>query len=360
MTLHVIPIEPIKKRYSAQWLTWFNEELQKYSKYNHILQAYEPFRYLEDGTTTTIKCGEFLDVTRTHIYKSQQIQILMEMFELNRIKNGDTILLLDGWFPGVEAIAYARDALGLKIKIVGMFHAGTYDPHDFLTQRGMDKWGKYVETGWFKIYDKIIVATQYHKQLLVKTREVDPAKIHVIFFPMYTDWVKEMSVHDKKEDMIVFPHRIAPEKNYQKFDMLMEYHYPVELNFVTTATNYITKEGYWEALSKAKIAVSFSDQETWGIAMIESVLSGAIPIVPDRLSYSELYPSIFKYKGSYNAPIEVEEVHKFICLYYNDKDFRQRAETEVAILRDKFITLGMTSIPTIINQCCALQYNVEC
>ena len=46
---------------------------------------------------------------------------------------------------GLEMLAYVRDGLGLKFKIVGILHAGTYDPHDFLTQKGMASWGRPLE-----------------------------------------------------------------------------------------------------------------------------------------------------------------------------------------------------------------------
>ena len=32
------------------------------------------------------------------------------------------------------------------------------------------------KNSWFALYDKIIVATQYHKDLLIKTRSIDPQK----------------------------------------------------------------------------------------------------------------------------------------------------------------------------------------
>ena len=40
-------------------------------------------------------------------------------------------------------------------------------------------------------------------------------------------------------------------------------------------------------------------QETLGISCYEGALAGAIPMVPDRLSYSEMYADGFKYPSEW-------------------------------------------------------------
>lgn len=61
--------------------------------------------------------------------------------------------------------------------------------------------------------------------------------------------------------------------------------------------NRIVRFGYCEErdeyrvlLSKAKIVVSTARQENFGIAVVEAIVAGAIPLLPDRLSYPELLP----------------------------------------------------------------------
>jgi len=57
------------------------------------------------------------------------------------------------------------------------------------------------------------------------------------------------------------------------------------------------KDFYFRTLSGASVAVSMAQQETAGIAMIESVFAGCVPLVPNRVAYRELYPSLFLYDG---------------------------------------------------------------
>lgn len=346
MTLHIVPIEPIEERYSAQWLTWFDRSLTDHPSIPVEFRAYEPHGFLETGETVQIHRGEFLDVVNTNAYKAEQLQILCQAINNFKIKDGDIILFLDGWFPGLEMLAYIRDGLNLKIKIVGMFHSGTYDPHDFLTQHGMQAWGSPLENAWFTIYDQIIVATNYHKFLMTNLRRIDPNKIKVVFFPMLTDWIPSNII--KNSNQIVFPHRLAPEKCPNRFHQLQKLAFEDTVNFIMTKNETKQKSKYWELLASSKIAVSFALQETWGIAMIESVLCGCIPIVPNRCSYSELYPALFKYESSDNVMIEVAQVARMIHHFIK---IDQEVIEELQKLKIKFKSLGMTSISTIVHHC---------
>lgn len=349
MTLHIVPIEPMEERYSAQWLKWFYQYFNANMDIDVCLSRYDPCHFLETGKLVEITNGQFLDVTRTNVYKAMQLQKLCEDLGSGLIKDGDVLLFLDGWFPGLEMLAYIRDGLGRKVKFVGMFHAGTYDPNDFLTQRGMESWAQHMEMGWFNIFDKIIVATEYHKSLILKSRAVDPNKIKVIFFPMLTDWVAPICV--EKEPIVVFPHRMAPEKQPDRFKLLAQYTYPEELRFVMTKDAVDTKQEYWELLSRSKFAVSFANQETWGIAMIEAVLSGCIPIVPDRCSYVELYPSIFRYDGGENPLADVGVVRSIIIKLSEPGVVGEIIIQQLCQLQDTFKVLGSVAIPRIVGEC---------
>jgi len=50
------------------------------------------------------------------------------------------------------------------------------------------------------------------------------------------------------------------------------------------------RKEYAQWLQKAHIVVSTAKHETFGISIVESVFSGALPLLPNRLSYPELFP----------------------------------------------------------------------
>ena len=293
--LYNIPIESLESRYSAQWNRWFPQAFEAH----HV-----PF-YTVYGTQLThqITHGSFLDVTGTNHFKASQLQFLTKLVWDGSVQTGDKFFFHDLWFPGIEMLAYIRDGLGLDISIYGILHAGSYDPYDFLAKKGMGGWASHLERSWLEIVDKVFVATEFHRDLILAERGGgNPAladKIVVTGLPMQPE--EFTSPTKAKRDLVVFPHRLDKEKNPDLFDGLAAAHRRSGWQFVKTKEVTSTKAEYYDLLSQAKIAVSFADQETWGIAQLEAVFCGCIPIVPDKLSYRELYPAMFRYTSLAHA-----------------------------------------------------------
>ena len=59
-----------------------------------------------------------------------------------------------------------------------------------------------------------------------------------------------------------------------------------------------SREAYARLLASCDIAVSTAVNEFFGLAMVEAAYSGCYPLVPDRLSYPELYPAQMRYRGA--------------------------------------------------------------
>lgn len=55
------------------------------------------------------------------------------------------------------------------------------------------------------------------------------------------------------------------------------------------------RDAYEAILRAAHIAVSTADHEFFGVSMLEATHFGARPLVPDRLSYPELFPAVYRY-----------------------------------------------------------------
>jgi hypothetical protein len=105
-----------------------------------------------------------------------------------------------------------------------------------------------------------------------------------------------------KRDLILFPHRIAPEKQVEIFRDLKE-HLP-QYEFVVCQDQFLTKNEYHNLLGEAKIVFSANLQETLGISCYEGAVVDAIPMVPDRLSYSEMYLDAFKYPSKWTESFD--------------------------------------------------------
>ena len=85
-------------------------------------------------------------------------------------------------------------------------------------------------------------------------------------------------------------------------------------------------------LGEAKIVFSASLQETLGIGCYEGALVGAIPMVPDRLSYSEMYFDNFKYPSDWTSSWDnyIKNRQALILFIMQNVDFYDSRRTLLA------------------------------
>jgi hypothetical protein len=115
-----------------------------------------------------------------------------------------------------------------------------------------------------------------------------------------------------KRDLILFPHRIAPEKQVEIFRDLKE-QLP-QYEFVVCQEQQLTKNEYHNILGRAKLVFSANLQETLGISWYEGALVNAIPMVPDRLSYSEMALPEFKYPSTWTEDFASYRQHRVLVV----------------------------------------------
>lgn len=327
-----IPIEPLEERYSLQWDRWFRNAFEEDTELD-VLHVYG------ECTSGKINQGSFLDVVETNLYKTTQLERILTILSQYDDKEKLILFFHDLWFPGILNIAYLRDGLGLKnLRICGCLHAGSYDNFDFLNKKNMTPWASFFEHALGVIVDKVFVATRFHRDLLAHTR-LQKQDIEVTGFPIFPTFLrKNIEPNEDRDPIIVFPHRLDSEKNPNLFYQLSKT--PSLKNCIFVKSKEVTqnKREYYQLLQKSKFAVSFADQETWGIAMQEAVLCGCIPIVPDRLSYKEMYNNVFKF-GSMAECVHLIETH-----------LKKFPLASLHVQRNTILQDGKNAIPNILKQ----------
>ena len=301
MTLWLLDLESVESRYTSQWKTHLPKLLKDFN-----VKVVEGADDIPPATTP----GAFLNFGGTNIYKSTQIEKIARAFTNGEVKSGDHILFTDAWHPGIINIKYMSELLGIKVITHGLWHAGSYDPADFLGRLiGDAPWVRHAERSMFECFDHNYFATQFHIDLFKKSFAVADNKIVRTGWPM--EYMKETLEPFKgtaKRDLILFPHRIAPEKQPEIFDDLQQS--MPEYEFIMCQTEQLRKPEYHKMLAEAKIVFSANLQETLGISWYEGALVGAIPMVPDRLSYTEMYPDEFKYPSEWTENWDSYLKHK--------------------------------------------------
>jgi len=296
MTIHIVDIEAVDTRYTKQWKEHLPAQLRRATNEDVVV--------ISGGETPQATTpGAFLNFGGTNVYKSKQLETIGEMFCNGEIKDGDYFLYTDAWNPTVIQLRYMAELLGVDIRVGGLWHAGSYDPHDFLGRLIGDKpWVRHAEMSMYECYDDNFFATDFHIDLFTDTMmdnyDVDMDKAIKVGWPM--EYLKDSLTSYKgmeKRDLILFPHRIAPEKQVEIFRDLKE-RLP-QYEFVVCQEQELTKNEYHNLLGEAKIVFSANLQETLGISWYEGALVDAIPMVPDRLSYSEMALPEFKYPSAW-------------------------------------------------------------
>jgi hypothetical protein len=310
----LVDLESVETRYTGQWKTHVPNLLRKAGHHVHVISGPSD---IPSATTP----GAFLNFGGTNIYKAAQVEEMGRLFTGGKIVAGDHFIFTDAWHPGIINLKYMSELLQIPVKIHALWHAGSYDPQDFLGRLiGDTPWVRYAEKSFFAAIDHNYFATQFHidmfcKNLLNETFEdtikefISEGKIVKTGWPMeYMSDTLLMYKNMPKRDLILFPHRIAPEKQVEIFRDLKE-HLP-QYEFVVCQDQQLTKNEYHNLLGEAKMVFSANLQETLGISWYEGAIVGAIPLVPDRLSYSEMAFDTFKYPSQWTESYDAYTVYR--------------------------------------------------
>lgn len=308
MTIHLLPIEPFEERYTEQWYRWWKQDLEAE---NHIVNIIDGVDISSIGER---EGGEWLDPTKTWIWKGRQLENLARAFHNKEIKDGDTILSLDMWNPCLTGALYMRDTTKVRVKIGAFYHAGASDPNDFLSRMGCRKWALDVERGWIKGIDFVLCGSDFAAKMLktnLSLLNASGAKIYAVGYPIkqlelidncnYIEW-------NKRDRIVVFPHRLAPEKQPHLFKELEKQYFEIfgddGTKFIRTRDVCSNKKEYYDTLAKSRVSVSLAKQETFGIAQQEASALGCWVLNPMCCSY----PEVTRGTGLLYKPYDLKEM----------------------------------------------------
>ena len=312
MTIYIVDLEAVDTRYTKEWKKYLPLQLKRHTN--------SKIEVISGGNTPQATTpGAFLNFGGTNVYKAKQMQQIGELFCNGKIKDGDYFLYTDAWNPTVLQLRYMAELLGINIRIGGLWHAGSYDPQDFLGRLIGDKpWVRNAERSMFETYDNNFFASDFHINMFVDTFKefgnyvgltTDKTKVRRVGWPMeYLEGSMSAYKGMDKKDIILFPHRIAPEKQpdifYDLKDALPQY------EFVVCQEKELSKNEYHNLLGEAKMVFSANLQETLGISWYEGCLVDTMLLVPDRLSYTEMAIDEFKYPSEWTQDFKSYQKNK--------------------------------------------------
>ena len=79
-----------------------------------------------------------------------------------------------------------------------------------------------------------------------------------------------------------------------------------------------SREAYYQWLRRGSVVVSTARQENFGIAVVEAMAHGCLPLLPARLSYPEILPETFHSDFLYGSQEELETKLAHLLSHWND------------------------------------------
>lgn len=328
---YIVDIEPLDNRYTKQWRTWIPKVAQEYlgEGFNVVNIAGEEGEYKKPEP------GAFFDFLGTCKYKASQTIRIAELFEQGKVRDGDIFYFTDAWNQTIHFLKYMAELKDIQIYTAGIWHAGAYDPTDILGVKIKNKpWVYGFEASSYYAFDINFFGSHYNKNLFLQTlglqdeervlgRCVSPGAYCL-------EWIRDLKNDHAKENIVVFPHRLNYDKAPYVFDEIaaeVQKTRP-DIRFVKTQEQNFSKEEYYDFLKTCKVIFSANKHENLGIGTFEAMCSGCIPLLPDKLSYHEMYDPVFKYEvhdNLYDVGANREYLARRI-LYYIDYYENYRAD----------------------------------
>ena len=326
-TIYIIPIEPIDQRYTKQWYDNIPVVLEQ-----QIAERNLDYQVVtidgEDFKPDVRTEGAFLDFGATNVYKSTQTTAVSKLFSNGKVKAGDKFLITDAWNFIITPIKYMSDLLDIPVEIHSIWHAGAYDPSDILGYKMQPDWPNHVEKSWYYSSDYNYYATNFHKDMFLRNLNIPQGN--------YNKAIRSGQPHElivdnltqyqttAKTNTVMWPHRYNDDKQPAIAEDLSN-----DFAMVITQKMNLDKSEYYAKMGGCKAIFSCALHENLGISVMEAVLTGAIPIVPDRCSYSEMYLPEFKYPSEWTKDyVAYVENRSQLTAFIQDKldNFNQYTE----------------------------------
>lgn len=266
--LYLLPQLPVKNRYTEDWIQMWERELTRLGVAFSVIGS----KKVEPLTKY------FTNPEKALRYECNQIK------ELTKLKSAK-LLCLDTDFPGL--LAPAIQVLKLTnpdLKCYGYLHAGSWCNGDIFKDTSGKKW---MERAMFDVFDKIFVATNYHKKKIETFFGKSFKNIKVVGCPFYKEDVFRLAKPLKysEKDVILVSGR--PEQQAKSLLEELKENFGQNNDIIANPKPKTRKE-YFKLLSRAKIVISLKIEETFGLSQLEAYALGGIPLCPNRYSYPEI------------------------------------------------------------------------
>ncbi len=270
--LILVPQYPAKMRYSEWWISDFEKHLSKYFD-DIVILGKSKIKELELTKYNSI----FSPINKSIEFENNQIK---EYFKI-KIYDDDILLLNDISFPGF----FCNCLYHKKPKRCFSFcHATSKNYLDYFSKNRKTKFP--IESNYSKMFNKVFVATNYHKEKLGWNN------IEVVGLPKPPANIISLKDINKIYDIIS-----VNRPTNQKVNKSLEDQIEKTLSLKVIRKQCLSWDEYSKFLSMSKILLISSKEDTFNYTILDAIICKCIPICPDNLCFPEMLNDNYLYKN---------------------------------------------------------------
>ncbi len=270
--LIVVPQLEMKMRYSE----WWPKAMKRYFKETELFENVHILRQRRDFDLTldeaTFSRGE-----ESLYAEADQVQMYLELMKKYDPKQV-TLLHCDLSWPGLfhQVLFHRKPA-----HAVAICHGTARNHFDVFEPCRRPKWN--TERGHAKMYDRVVVATEYHKEKLGWKNVVSLGALPS--HPLSGETIDSAGFGFRTHHFVSTA-RLCRQKVNGRIEKALRKRTGSKVKRHT----FSSWEAYYRFLSASKFLVVTSREETYGYQVVEAVARGCVPIAPRAFSYPELLP----------------------------------------------------------------------
>jgi len=285
--LVIIPMLPIRMRYSAWWNTVFPSRLR------------ELLCGTMDVTTPTLLGSTYESFDNTPSFCQKQvdweIDWLCYLHNLH-LKPSDVVLVLDCTTPGLIGSYITTHK---PCHFMGICHGTSFNRLDIfsVTRNTFD-------AAILREYDKVLVASEYHKlKLATSLRRQQVFSAHrIVNMRALPGMVNECNIKlpvlpsfTDRQNICVVDRPSAQKRNLGLLLRVAKKLKPLNISILDIHGGCGAWDEYLAAVANFKFMLVTAQEETYGYQVHDAMSVGTIPIVPSDLAYPEYVPSEYCY-----------------------------------------------------------------
>jgi hypothetical protein len=308
MRIIFVPQYPTAMRYQEWWFWKLPKEFKKAGFDVHVLgqNAVTYMKAANGGMFSPVESAIDLETAQIKEYAGLTL------------RDDDILFLADLSFPGLFAnvLFHKRPK-----RCFAYCHATSMNILDYFEKDRSTKFP--IETAQSKLFDRVFIGSKYHQNKLTWRNTL----VTRLPYPPLE------SYNEEKEFFIVSASRPTP----QKVDIVFEKELEMVYRFPIVRQDSRSWKEYYKFLSKSKVLLITSWEDTFGYQIVDAVLNHCIPIAPNRCAYPELLPPECLYdsekelvnKLKYLSGLEVTPAPPEILCHQEMKDFYKNIIDEI-------------------------------